>query len=524
LRVNLARIKATTALLFSMLIGLLCACRPPATELSFFHVVYANPMPTLNPILATDLLAYTFLHNIHEGLMSYDEQADVIYGLLQESQVSQDGLRYDLFLRENLYFSDGTPLTMQEVQNSWLSSMSASTAAPFAHLFDVIQGANAYRIGQSSIVNGLHLVSPLHLQVELERPFFFFLELLANPVFAIISPAWQQQQQLLNQVSGAYLVSQQDTDGTLYLVPNRYHYAYDEAMLPEIKVSFIANAQVAYQLFRQQQAHWVAKNFPLTLARQEQPPEFVQESLPNGSYFILFNHKLNTYQDVRVRQALAIGFDREELASLLEEQPEPSSYLTPFGLQTQSLEYNPVLAAQLIAQAGYSAENPLVVRYSHSSSWMDRIVAEYLQDQWQKLAGVQVHLEMLIASGYRLSWARGEFELQRASWFMADYEDAYDFLHNFTTANTFMQSHYHHEGFEALLNKAHAATNLTEREAILLKAQELLLFEEYATVVLFAPKNYHLIDTDQWQGFVSSRRDIHLLRYIRGNLEEKIRG
>ncbi|NIZ19372.1 peptide ABC transporter substrate-binding protein [Entomospira culicis] len=498
-------------------------CQASSTGERPFHLIYARSMTSLNPLFATDLTSYNFLHNIHEGLMTYDVDGEVVLGLLSSVEVSTDGLVYDFYLKEGLGFSDGMPLTMNDVYRSWMYVLDPKNSAPFAHLFDVIVGAKAFRLGESGETPAIDLLSDYHMRVQLERPFFFFLELLTNPTFQVLHQSWLEGQALMPRVSGAYYIDKQEQDGTMFLKANPYHYAYEEGQtLKEIKVSFVSNGSVAYQLFRQLEADWLIRNMPLSLVRREQPNEFFHQSPANSTYFILFNHDIPKYQDVRVRKALSIAISREDLAHLLEERPQALSYITPFGEDRPEIDQDLAKAKVLIAEAGYSKENPLRIDYRYSSSWLDRMVAEYLQSAWQAIEGVEVRLEAIESARYRELWRSGDFEMIRVSWVMSDYEDGEDFLRNFSKENPFMymRSGYHNEDFEDLLAQADVAENRVARAQLLADAEKMLLLEEYAAIGLFAPYNYHLVNRAYWQGFAPNRRDIHLLRYLRKNNED----
>lgn len=480
-----------------------------------FYVNFSSAITTTNPILATDLTAYNFLHNIHEGLMTHDAQGGIIPGLLSEVQITENGLVYDLYLKPNLKFSDGTSLTMQDVLESWKYALHTDTRTPFVDLFNVIDGAADYRMGLSDEVSGLNLVSQEHMKVKLTKPFFFFLELLANPIFSTISPKWREGEEFWPSVSGAYYIVNSESDGSLWLSPNKYHYAYNHNMVHNIRISFIENEHLAYQLFKQGELDWLVRKVSLSVARKEQPARFFVRSLSNGSYFILFNHLRTPYQDVRVRKALNLAINREELASSLEDNPQPSSYLDPFTSSGFRIKQQDKYQAQrLLEDAGFNETSPLVIHYRHSTTWMDRHIASYLQSSWQELSGVRVILEAIEPAVYRSLWINGDFDLIRVSWFMSDYEDIADFLYNFKFHTHFMRMGYRGVEFENLLEKAEMSSTWSQRQELLLRAQELLLHEDYAAIPLFHSKNYHLINTDIWQGFYSSRRDLHPLRYI----------
>lgn len=501
---------------------LLLTCCGGRSELQrdYFHLNYPTQLGTTHPVLATDITAYNFLHNIHEGLTTYDEQGNIILGLLSDAHVSASGLVYHLTLRDNLAFSDGNPLTMHDVYKSWSYALHHQTRAPFAHLFDIIMGARAYRRGDTSSIQGITVLSDTQMEIVLEHPFFFFLERLANPTFAVLSAEWHDGHEHWHSTSGLYCIYERERDGTLWLELNSYHYAYEQDQIQRVKVSFIANGDLVYQLFRHRELDWQIKNIPLSLVRQTEDNRFLQASLPNGSYFILFNHRREPYEDVRVRKALSILINREELASLLEERPYPNSYLTPFYTDREQITPDVEEAYRLLTEAGYTTKHPLVVEYKYSTTMIDRMIMAYLVESWERVGIVQVKPMLIEPAVYRGLWRNGDFDLIRVSWFVSDYEDAEDFLQNFTAQSDFMQSGYQNAVVDLMLERANRVATLRERESILIELERYLMIEEYASIALFAPKSYHLFNDSKWQGFSNSRRDIHPLRWIKSRANE----
>jgi oligopeptide transport system substrate-binding protein len=496
--------------IFFLLLPML-ACQPKNQDRNYFHLSYPTAIHNLNPILATDLSAYHLLQNIHEGLFTYNEHGEVVPGLLSGMQVSADGLTYTFYLKENLVFSDNTPLNAHDVYESWLYALEPSRGAPFAHLFDVIVNAKEYRSGLD-VSPGIRVINDYQIEVELHRPFFFFLPLLVNPTFAVLSPSWRSGNEDWKSVSGAYTIADRELlNGTLLLEANPHHYAYQPSVQNNVKISFITNGQVAHQLFKTGQLDWQARNVPLGDLDDQRDSHLLQKSLANGNYFILINHAHAPFSDVRVREALSIAINRSQLADLLDEKPKATSYLTPFETESPELEYNTSRAQELLMAAGYTPENKLVIQYRYSTLPLDGYIASYLADAWQSLG---VNLELVASSQYRGLWASGDFELIRASWFVADYEDREDFLYNFGRDSTFMDNHYENLYFEELLQRARQADTLLERKKWLIAGEEFLVREDFAVIGLFATDNAHLIDRNKWQGWHASRRDVHLLRYI----------
>lgn len=132
---------------------------------------------------------------------------------------------------------------------------------------------------------------------------------------------------------------------------------------------------------------------------------------------------------------------------------------------------------------------------------IDRMIMAYLVESWERVGIVQVKPMLIEPAVYRGLWRNGDFDLIRVSWFVSDYEDAEDFLQNFTAQSDFMQSGYQNAVVDLMLERANRVATLRERESILIELERYLMIEEYASIALFAPKSYHLLMIVSGKGF-----------------------
>lgn len=91
---------------------------------------------TLNPFRGVDSASYFAQSLIHGGLVTYNERGEIGPGLAERFLISPDGKTYTFFLRKNLKFSDGTPLTADDV----IASINATIGpgSPFRNNYECI--------------------------------------------------------------------------------------------------------------------------------------------------------------------------------------------------------------------------------------------------------------------------------------------------------------------------------------------------------------------------------------------------
>jgi len=96
---------------------------------------------TLNPYRGVDSASYFSQTLIHGGLVRYNEKGDILPGLAESFSISPDGKTYTFNLRKNLKFSDGSPLTADDV----LASIKATVGpgSPFRSNYESIASSES---------------------------------------------------------------------------------------------------------------------------------------------------------------------------------------------------------------------------------------------------------------------------------------------------------------------------------------------------------------------------------------------
>ena len=126
---------------------------------------------------------------IHAGLTRIVDNPSSPFELeLADSyNVSLDGLEYEFILRNELKFSDGSPLTSSDFKWSWERSLSKSEAGSRARdVFGLIEGADAVIVGESEELTGVVAIDDRTLMIRLIKPRADLPALLADPVASVL--------------------------------------------------------------------------------------------------------------------------------------------------------------------------------------------------------------------------------------------------------------------------------------------------------------------------------------------------
>ena len=152
------------------------SCRPPdpaIDDASAWHDLSSPPLVT----------------EIHAGLTRIVDNpvAPFEMELADSYNVSSDGLEYEFILRNDLKFSDGSPLTSSDFKWSWERALKKSDAGSRARdVFGLVAGAEAVILGESEDLTGVVVIDDRTLQVSLTNPRADFPALLADPVASVL--------------------------------------------------------------------------------------------------------------------------------------------------------------------------------------------------------------------------------------------------------------------------------------------------------------------------------------------------
>lgn len=106
------------------------------------------------PIRAIDSGSYYAQTLVYEGLVKYDRQTKIVPALAEEYTICDGGLTYRFRLRKGVSFSDGTPITVKDVEGSF--KVATGPDSPFKGDYSDVKSWES--IGENQFV--LHLSAP----------------------------------------------------------------------------------------------------------------------------------------------------------------------------------------------------------------------------------------------------------------------------------------------------------------------------------------------------------------------------
>ena len=233
------------------------------------------------------------------------------------------------------------------------------------------------------------------------------------------------------------------------------------------------------------------------------------------------NHRKPPFDDARVRQALNLAIDRAGLIEkLINTGVTPARRMTPDALSNydapqtswaqDAMGERMAQARRLLAAAGFSRDKPLSFTLKNDTLEESRRIAVALTSMWRAI-GVQATVESSDLATLNKMARTGDYEIMRYAWF-APYDDPETFLALLETGNPNNLSGYSDAEFDELLRAGRGTLDLTERAALLARAEALAL-ADHPVIPLYFYAGRRLIST-RVEGWVDNPRAANPTRFL----------
>ena len=340
---------------------------------------------------------------------------------------------------------------------------------------------------------GIKAVDDHTLKVNLKSPTPFFLGLLSHystwPVHketvlkhGSIDDRTGQWTRPGNFVcNGPFQLKTWELNNKIVVEKNPHYWDAETVKLNEMHFYPVSNVMTEDRMFRAGQLHLTS-----TLPSQK-CPVYIEENNPDlridpymGQYFYRLNINNPYLTDVKVRKALAYSINRKLLVEKVTKCGQIPAYsFTPPGSNgyypDTELPFNPELAKQLMAEAGYSESNPFPkLEILFNTNEDHRKIALAIQQMWQENLGIQVELVNQDWKVYLSREMVGDFQVSRAGW-IGDYEDPNTFLDLMRPNRGNNKTGWEDLEYDLVMQKANSTNNQEERYELLMEAERILI-------------------------------------------------
>ena len=475
---------------FSALAGLaLLACStstpivteeaPLATDQTLRFPI-ASEITTLDPAMVQSPTETAIDQNLFNGLLRFDGNLNLVGDIAHVPVVSADGLTVTFSLRKDVTFSNGDPVTPEDVLYSW--NRAAAMQGPFATNLSLIQGYDRVATNVTSgatlegllenkdpsvTMSGLSVPDDHTIDVRLSAPAGWFVAAIAQPGVAgmIVDQRvvkndpvnwWKNPTTLVG--TGPFRLSAHTQDHSYDFVAVDNWWGQPRPTLKAVHVDVVADPATAESKYQQggfDLLGYGAYSLPAADVINVQATKRTQLRLTvsNQSYWVSFNLVADARRPARgpftlaggqaahdMRLAFAMAIDRDQLVKTVCSSitcVAATGGLIPRGLlgylgdgSDPLAVFDPVKARRLLLSADPTGTNSKGLVYTYDpENPLNEPIAKFLQDQWQTNLGVSVTLQTAPHSRFVSERLAGDYVLSRDGW-AADYNSPQDWFDN----------------------------------------------------------------------------------------------
>lgn len=525
LKLNLS----AAALIGSLLIG-----ASPALAEAVLHRGNAGEPQTLDQAHTSINIEAFILKDLYEGLTIYDAAAKIVPGVAETWELSDDGTVYTFKLRADAKWSDGSPVTAEDFVFSIRRVEDPKTAAGYANILFPIKNAEKVNKGELPTDQlGVKAVDEKTLEITLERPTPFFLELLAHQTALPVSKASVEKNGAdfvkpgVMVSNGAFTLAAHVPNDSLTVVKNANYWDAANVKLDKVIFYPIDDQAASVRRFEAKEMDLVYNFSADQIGRlRTSYGDQVHVSPSLATYYYAFDTRQEPYSDVRVRQALSMAVDRDFLAKEIYAGSQLPAYsMVPPGIESygepSKAEFGTLSqldredkAVALMKEAGYGeGGKPLDIELRYNTNPNHERVATAVADMWKNTFGAKVSLVNLdVSSHYAYLQEGGKFNVARAGW-QADYADAENFLALSVGSNkTFNYGHFENAEFDGLMKKSYDEQDPAARSKLMHEA-EALLMKEQPIAPLLTQADLWLV-ASRVKGWADNAPNEHLSKFL----------
>ena len=331
---------------------------------------------------------YTVAQNVFNRLVEMESDANgdikILPSLAKSWEISDDGRVYTFHLRENVTFSNGSPLTASDVQYTFIRLLTHPNSCN-RDIADFISGAEALESGRARTLEGFDVLDDLSFTITLAYPFQAFLACLSMPGASILD------QETTEQAGDRFGTDPAWTIGTGSFI--LWKWIPEEGMLltanpdcwqgaPRCKgldLRFITDSKAIRRMFENGEIDVLDLDEVGNAAEFFLHGDIYQDrlySVPRiGITYIALNETVAPLNDARVRKAMQLSLNRAILlTAVYGGRGSVENGIFPHGLygfnpELPEIPCDPEAAKRLLIEAGYPEVFDLTVSVNSTGTY-----------------------------------------------------------------------------------------------------------------------------------------------------------
>lgn len=460
----------------------------------------------------------------YEGLTKLDSELKAVPAAAEEWTFNETGDVITFTLRDDLTYSDGSPLTADRFRFAALRTCNPETAGQYPSLLYDVEGCQAWfeetLITDTAAMEEARTLVEESVQAPDEKTLVFKLRQ-AAPFFPLIASTWvlypAKEESIAkgedwwktaeNHVgNGPYQMRSVDEEQLIVFDANT-NYWEGKPKLDGIEFVYQKSTDVALQAYRAGDLDIVQfSQSPSSIPAVKEDAVLGKElvSYAGANTFAMgFNLTKEPFQDKKVREAFAYTFDSQTYCEVLRSGDcVPDNTWVPQdipgSITSDKYKFDPEKAKQALAESSYGGAEglpPIKLTFA-SSDPANQPLAEYYAQQIQQILGIQMELDPVETRALSALRKSPETYPQACftcmNWYQ-DYPDAQNWLSIFWTSTGFAERvAYKNEEFDKLTKQADATLDPAERTKLYEQASQ-ILHDDIPAPVMYHRANVYLV-------------------------------
>lgn len=463
---------------------------------------------TIDPTLVSALDSIIYTTHAFEGLTTKDRYDNIIGGVAESWDISEDGLNITFHIRSNAKWSDGKPVTANDFVYSFRRATSPETGASYSFLMSPIKNAQSITSGGLPVESlGVKAIDDETLLINLEKPTAYFIELLSFPVYFPVredivstNEAWTFTGNTYIG-NGPYKLVERKPDELISMEINTNYWNKDSLKAYKINFVLLSDNTTALAALKEGSIQYSTR-----------PPISDFEALKNENLLIItpslgvayyaLNNTNAVLKDRRVRRALSLAIDRNYIVDRITKGGEkPAAAFIPPGLKDikgdfrenggdyfsvskDDYDKNVEEARKLLIDAGYPDGKGFPVLEFKTNPGNGVTIAEAVQEMFKNALNIDMIITQEEWAVFQKNRQTKQYVLCRADW-IGDYLDPMTFAQLFVSYGSGNRVGYSNITYDRLIEEAQNSINKSLRMSNMHKAEDMLIGEDMALMPIY---------------------------------------
>jgi peptide/nickel transport system substrate-binding protein len=423
----------------------------------------SNDVDSFNPLFGESTLAQETTHLILLGLADLNDKSEFEPEIAKSWESSEDHLKLTYYLRKEAVWSDGIPITAEDVKFTFDLLMDTTVASPRQGVTEYIkkvivedQHTVTFEFSEAypaQIFDTAGEILPKHILENVDRSTLRSHEFGRNPI-----------------ASGPYKLSKWVSQQYIELVPNEKYYG-QAPHLDRIVFKIVPDKSNLLMQLRTGEIDMMTNIPPAEIEKLQRENENLSMYQVDGRvyYFIGYNGVNKLFSNKKIRQALTMALDRDKIIEAVLYGygkpcigPLPPMIKWAYNNEVEEIPFDPQAAKEILATQGWSdddgdgyidkdGQNFEFTLITGAGNQIKSDVAVISQEQLRKI-GVKVNIQTLEWTNFIKQIQNKDFEACINGWSSSYYIDPTPIFHS-TATNMFNFVSYANPAVDKLIEE-----------------------------------------------------------------------